>query len=400
MDGKAEGLAGVMGGEESGVTARTTRLVLESAYFHPGRHPAHRPRTRAEQRRQLPVRARGGTRRGVVAASRRAEDLLLEICGGTSRGVTQSHLLPGQTELAPVVPDCVWSVARRCSGWTILPERVDEILTRFGLEKTDEDSSDHATEWRVPSYRPDLRREIDLIEEVARVYGLDQVPGRAQGTFSPASSGRRGIRFPDEPAPSTGRDGLHGNPQRFAGARGNRRAGGVPLKNPLGEESARLRGTLLPGLLASAGRNVRSGSADLRLFEIGRVFSPAIPLGQPEPLALGVVMTGAALAGVLAAWQRRADARPARSERRARTARWRTRRLNCVRSRPVRIAPDGGNLALLADVLIGGEIAGEIGSTWRPRGPRRWNCAATCWCWKCRCPRCKSSPEPGGSSCR
>ncbi len=357
LDGKAEGLAGVMGGEESSVTARTTSLVLESAYFTPAsiRRTARELGLSSDASYRF---ERGVDPAGVVAASRRAEDLLLEICGGTSRGVIRSHLLPGQTELEPVVGLRL----ERCEqvlGREVSAERVDEILTGFGLEKTDEDLSDNSTEWRVPSYRQDLRREIDLIEEVARVYGLDQVPSRTEGTFAPASTvdadydflmalRRRlvGLGFTETRSVSLVRE--------EAGT------GGVALKNPLGEESARLRGTLLPGLLASAGRNVRVGSADLRLFEIGRVFSADIPPGQPEPVVVGLVMTGAASP---TSWRHGSDGR--------------TLDLHDLRgvleqlagNAPVELRPkppgpdrpDGGNLALQADVLIGGEVAGGMG---------------------------------------
>ncbi len=357
MDGKAEGLAGVMGGEESGVTARTTSLVLESAYFT----PAGIRRTSRELGLSSDASyrfERGVDLAGVVAASRRAEDLLLELCGGTSRGMTQSHLLPGQMELEPVVG----FRQERCTqvlGVEIPAERVDEILSGFGLKKTDEDSTDHSTEWRVPSYRPDLRREIDLIEEVARVYGLERVPGRTQATFAPTST------------VDADHDFLMGLRRRLVGmgftetrsaslVREEAGAGGVALKNPLGEESARLRGTLLPGLLVSAGRNARQGSADLRLFEIGRVFAPGMVLGQPEPVAVGMVMMGVAAP---ASWRHGSDGR-ALDLHDLRGVLQQLVGAATVELRPKPLGPDrldGGNLALSAEIVIGGEVAGEMG---------------------------------------
>ena len=221
IDGRAEGLAGVMGGEESGVTARTTSLVLESAYFTPAgiRRTARELGLSSDASYRF---ERGVDPAGVLAASRRAEDLLLEICGGASRGVTQTHLLPGQMELEPLVSLRLDRCAQAL-GMDISAERVEEILTGFGLAKTDEDLSDDSTEWRVPSYRPDLRREIDLIEEVARVIGLDQVPSRAQGTFAPASAVDADYDFLMRLRRELVGLGFTETPQRFAGARGSRR---------------------------------------------------------------------------------------------------------------------------------------------------------------------------------
>ena len=187
MDGQAEGLAGIMGGEESGVTARTTSLVLESAFFAPAgiRRTARELGLSSDASYRF---ERGVNPAGVMAASRRAEDLLLEIGGGTSRGVAQTHLLPGQMdELTPEVSLRLERV-RQVLGTEIDGARVEEILAGFGLEKIDEDASDETTTWRIPAHRTDLRREIDLVEEVARVYGLEEVPSRSQATFAPASS--------------------------------------------------------------------------------------------------------------------------------------------------------------------------------------------------------------------
>ncbi len=357
LDGKAEGLAGVMGGEESGVTARTTSLALESAYFTPAgiRRTARELGLSSDASYRF---ERGVDPAGVMAASRRAEDLLLEICGGTSRGVTQTHLLPGQMDLEPLVTLRLDRV-RQVLGTDIEPELVEGILARFGLAKTDEDSSDESTEWRVPSYRPDLRREIDLVEEVARVVGLDQVPSRVQGTFAPASAVdadydflmklRRelvGLGFTETRSVSLVRE--------EAGA------GGVALKNPLGEESARLRGTLLPGLLASAGRNVRVGSADLRLFEIGRVFSSGEHLGQPEPVHLGMVMTGESSP---ASWRHGSDRR-ALDLHDLRGVLEHVTGQTSLELRPQLAGSDrwgDGALALMAEIWIAGENAGSLG---------------------------------------
>ncbi len=176
-------------------------------------------------------------------------------------------------------------------GAEISAERVETILSGFGLKRAGGNESE--TDWRIPAFRPDLTREIDLIEEITRVYGLDQVTGRATGHFAPSSATDHTYDFL-----MTLRRQLVGlgftEARNVSLVKADTTAGGVPLKNPLTEDGAVLRGTLLPGLLATAGRNVRQGSADLRLFEIGRMFSTGLPAGEPEPWYVGLVMTGAA----------------------------------------------------------------------------------------------------------
>ena len=358
MDGHAEGLGGIMGGEESGVTARTTSLVLESAYFTPGgiRRTARELGLNSDASYRF---ERGVNLAGVMAASRRAEDLLIEICGGTSRGVTQTHLLPGQME--ELTPRVTLRLDRcqQVLGTEIDGERVEEILSGFGLEKTDEDLDEQTTEWRVPAHRTDLRREVDLIEEVARVYGLDEIPSRAQGTFAPASSVDADYDFLMRLRRELVGMGFT-ETRNVSLVREDAESGGVMLKNPLGEESARLRGTLLPGLLASAGRNARQGAHTLRLFEIGRVFAPETPLGQTEAVCVGVLMTGVASESF---WRHGSNARNLDLH----DLRGVIERLaggSAVEMKPP--SPDsdrldGGNLALTTKLLIGGEPAGGLG---------------------------------------
>ena len=354
-DRLAEGLAGVMGGEESGVTARTRNIILESAYFA----PAGIRRTS----RELGLASdasyrfeRGVDPAGVLAASRRAEDLLLQICGGESRGVAQAGELPGSNR-----EDVTLRLARcrQVLGAEIAQERVEKILTGFGLEKTG--GNELETDWRVPSYRADLAREIDLIEEVARVYGLDNVAGSTIARFAPSSPTDRAYDF------------LMGLRRRLVGlgfvearsgslVRADPASGGVPLKNPVTEDGAVLRGTLLPGLLGAAGRNVRLGSGDLRLFEIGRVFSGDIPLGEPEPWMLALVMTGSAAPATWrsgAAGGRATDLHDLRGVVEALAGAVDRLDLRTIPPGPER--KDQGALALLSDVEIDGKSIGRLG---------------------------------------
>ena len=359
----AEALAGIMGGEESGVRAQTTRIILESAYFT----PAGIRRTSRELGLSSDASyrfERGVDPAEVVAASRRAEDLILEICGGQSLGTTERHdpnSLPEDDHVVLLRLERVQQVL----GTDLSAVRVQEILTSLGLKKKadigmylakGEDWT--SAEWAIPSHRSDLRREIDLIEEVTRVYGLDQVEGRAVASFAPTSPVDRaydfmlalrrklvGLGFTEARNVSLVRQEAH--------------AGGVPLKNPLTEDGAVLRGTLLPGLLATAGRNVRLGSADLRLFEIGRTFSVALPLGQPEPWTLALVMTGASQPG---SWRHGSGDRAADLyDLRGVLERLVSPGVVEVQVSPATEGVGGGNLALLAQVMVEGESIGTVG---------------------------------------
>ncbi len=360
----AEALAGVMGGEESGVTEKTTRIVLESAYFT----PAGIRRTSRELGLSSDASyrfERGVDPAGVVAASRRAEDLILEICGGQSLGISERHDLGSVAEDDYIIPLRLDRV-RQVLGTDISAERVEEILNGFGLRKVSDvdDELLHGdawtqAEWEIPSYRTDLRREIDLIEEVTRVFGLDQVTGRAQANFAPTSAVDRDYDF--MLALRRKLVGLGFTEARNVSlVRQEANAGGVPLKNPLTEDGAVLRGTLLPGLLATAGRNVRLGSADLRLFEIGRVFSSETPAGQAEPWMVAMVMTGSAQTSQ---WRHGAAGRAADVH----DLRAKVERLVAPGEVELRAVPpgadrpDGGGLALLAHVFVGGETVGAVG---------------------------------------
>ena len=304
--GPAEALAGVMGGEESGVKPHTHRIILEVACFG--------PRGIRRTSRELCLSSdasyrfeRGVDPAGIPAAARRAETLLREVAGGhVLGGVAAAGDLAARGGRPPEADTPVNLRLSRCRqvlGVEIEEQEVSRILQRFGLRQTSGSSFAPASElhrdlsnwWQVPTFRPDLRREIDLIEEVSRVYGLDRIPGRTSATPAPASRVDRTYDY--LLALRRQLAGLGGNEARSVslvrsdGAEPG--APGIPLKNPLSEENTALRGSLLPGLLASAGRNARLGLADLRLFEIGNVFSSDLPAGVPEPLHLAILISGA-----------------------------------------------------------------------------------------------------------
>ncbi len=286
--GHGSGLAGVMGGEGTGVTETTSSVVLECAYFQPAlvRRTARETGLSSDASYRY---ERGVNAGGVSAAAHRAVALILEIAGGTAhRMVTCGEV---DALVAPrIVPLCHERL-EALVGIPIEPARVQAILAALGLTQSPEG-------WSVPSWRRDLEREVDLIEEVTRVVGLEAVPGRALGRMAPSSPVDRSYDFRMELRRSLAALGFHEAitlslvPARdVAGVEE-----AAALKNPLSEDQVALRSDLLPGLLQCAARNARSGRSDLRLFELGRIFAKSTPLGEPEALRLTLLMTGAATA--------------------------------------------------------------------------------------------------------
>jgi phenylalanyl-tRNA synthetase beta chain len=182
-------------------------------------------------------------------------------------------------------------------GHPIDDDEIDRILTSLGLEIT----SPGGNEWNIPSYRLDLERPVDLIEEVARVFGFDPLESRTVARFSPASKPDALYDFTRQLQQRLAGLGFHEcrhikliSDAQLADdvATQHRGMSEVRLKNPLNDEQNIMRPGLIPGLLSTAERNVRMGNTALRLFEIGRVFT-ATPKGDEiEHEHLGLLITG------------------------------------------------------------------------------------------------------------
>lgn len=278
-------IAGVMGGEESGVTETTTDIVLESAYFQPSsvRRTSRDLQLMSDSSYRF---ERGVDPAGVLAGSQRAAGLILEIAGGTESGLFAAGKAPEFTHTVKLR-------ANRCSqvlGVDVPPDISESILTGFGLEQTPDG-------WKVPSFRQDLTREVDLVEEVARVFGIDKVPPRETGCFVETTEADR-VHDRDMRLRHvlTGQGFFESKTVSLISESGRASTcfpkGEVrKVRNPLIEDQVVLRPSLLPSLLDSVARNIHAGIRDVRLFEIGRVFSAEEPEEQSQ---LALVMTGAA----------------------------------------------------------------------------------------------------------
>ena len=283
-------LGGVMGGEAAGVTEATRNILLESAYFN----PANIRRTS----RALGISSdssyrfeRGVDIAGVVHASQLAASLIERLASGSlgdlgvgfaedsTFGVDPAAML--DEEEGQVFTRTVPLRAKRCAallGMPISEERIDGILSGFGLLKTEGG-------WEIPSFRSDLTREADLIEEVARVVGIDSIPGRTQARFAPMSDADRvydaqmtlrrsmaSLGFAEARSLSLISEKSPGISLTGVGETSFRR-----IKNSMNDDQTLLRPSLLSGLLKAVTTNLRAGAKTVRLFEIGRVFSVKLP---------------------------------------------------------------------------------------------------------------------------
>jgi len=273
--GAALALGGVMGGADSGVSAETTSILLESAWFEPSgiRRTSRRTALSSDSSYRF---ERGADPQGVLPASALAVKLILEIAGGTAAATT-SVAGEAPVRVQPVTLD--YARLDQLMGGSISHAAADEILTRLGLAKLADGT------WEVPSFRADLVRHIDLVEEVARVHGLAQVPSRLQGTFVPSSPVDAAYDADMALRRALAALGFHEaqtikliSDVQLADAltlRPLQDGDVVRVKLPLSEDHAIMRPSLVPGLVATAARNIRQGTKALRFFEMGRVFRNA-----------------------------------------------------------------------------------------------------------------------------
>ena len=302
---KPVALAGVMGGLDSEISATTTDVLIESAYFNPDsvRRTARRLGMDTEASRRF---ERGADCENVLKAQTRCVELICEIAGGVA---TEDWIDVYPNPLA------VRSVAfrpKKVESLTSLQVELSEmtrILTALGFVQNEING---AATFVVPTWRSDVNIAEDLIEEIARHVGYDKMaselpPSNIAGEYQPAEMKRRDLRRSlkslgfDEAINFSFIDTAHDERIRLLPALETETTEGnrvplVALSNPIIEEASRMRPTLLPGLLESVRHNLNHGIRDVRLFEIGRVFAGSESKQLPqEREALGLIATGGAI---------------------------------------------------------------------------------------------------------
>jgi len=281
----ARGIAGVMGGEDTGCSDTTTNVFIESAYFDPART------ARTGQKLGILSDARYRFERGVdpefvVPGLELATKLILEWCGGEPSETVVAGSVPNWRRVIDFDPDYV----ARLGGLKVAKSETISILKRLGFGVED------GSPVRVtpPSWRSDVAGKADLVEEIVRIHGVNRVPSQAlvradavaKPTLTPAQRRTRAVRralaargFNETVNYSfIPRD----DAKLFGGGDEARQ-----VENPIASDLDALRPSVLPSLLAAAKRNEARGFNDLMLFEIGVQFESGVP-GAQEIVAAGI----------------------------------------------------------------------------------------------------------------
>ena len=270
---KAVALAGVMGGQNSEINPNTVDVLIESACFKPQNIRA--TSRKLDLRTESSYRYERGADIGICDwASQRAAQLILATAGGKlARGLVDAWpqpFAPRQITLRHAQCDAVLGVAIPAAQQT-------QFLQRLALKvEADPAGELPATTFSVPSFRVDLKREIDLIEEVARLYGVDKIPATPpRGAVGAHPHDAVHDQLANVRRILTGLGLYEAQGQTLVSdvvARLTHGSALVPLSNPLSSDMNVLRPSLLPGLLAALRHNVSRKINDLALFEVGRVF--------------------------------------------------------------------------------------------------------------------------------
>ena len=266
-------LAGVMGGLNTEINDSTKDVLIESAYFKPTN--IRRTSKTLGLRSESSYRFERGCDIGIADwASRRCAQLILETAGGQ---LVASAIDACAVEIKPKEVSLRHPKASELVGVTISTEDQIRHLESLGLQRTSEGEADQQTTFSIPTWRVDLKGEIDLIEEVARLYGVDKIPSTAPrgaiGTnpfdvvYDQIAEARRllsGMGLSE----ATGQTLIADAAAKLAAPAESL----VLLANPLSSDMNALRPSLLPGLLDSLRHNLSRKNYDAALFEVGRVF--------------------------------------------------------------------------------------------------------------------------------
>ena len=290
-DGKKPiALAGIMGGLNSAVTENTTTVFVESAYFDPVtiRKGSKDLGLLTDASRRF---ERGADIQATETALWKVINLIMELANGTMvSGIIDEY--PGAVKVPRITMRR--SELDLYAGCEISDQKVTGILNGLGV--TNNKKKDH---WvcTPPTYRPDLEREVDLLEEIIRVYGYDNVPAAIHFSSSFSLVDLDPEDNLDQLRQLLCGFGYHecqSNSLQSAGWAKARGRKPVPVMNPLSETMSHMRTDLLPGLLETIDFNIKNGSPDIYLFEIGNVFQQQKPglKGIKEMPIMGAVLHG------------------------------------------------------------------------------------------------------------
>ncbi|ACM21703.1 phenylalanyl-tRNA synthetase, beta subunit [Geotalea daltonii FRC-32] len=294
---RAVALAGIMGGKNSEIADDTTDILIESAYFNPS--AIRRTSKRLGLHTESSHRFERGTDVNILPiALDRAASLIVELAGGTlAKGVVDAYPQPVPERQVPVRVDRVNQVL----GIKLSAADIKELFERLEFTVTKCDQG--IMEVTVPSYRVDIEREIDLVEEVARLHGFENIPvtmPQARIFSETKSSYLTSAKTVKDLLVCQGLSEVI-NYSFFAPdaydkillAGDDYRRNTIQLLNPLSDEQSIMRTTLLPGLLETAARNASFRILNQRIFEMRRIYLPRHADEMPEePPFVAGLLTG------------------------------------------------------------------------------------------------------------
>ena len=276
-------LAGVMGGATSEVTETTTNVLIEAAHFHPVSV------ARSARRHKLPTESSKRFERGVdyqlaPVAAQRAADLLVRYGGGSYGPITEID----RTQ-APAPIEFALDAASRLTGVDYPREQVVGLLREIGCQVNDDGGA--TVQVSAPSWRPDLTGSAELVEEIARLDGYDNIP--VQLPVAPAGTGltfaQRARRDIVRTVAEQGLTQALSYPfvgdiyDRLELPADDERRQAVRIANPLADDAPLLRTSVLDSLIDVAVRNVSRGIGDVALYEVGNVTTSAGVVPAPIP---------------------------------------------------------------------------------------------------------------------
>ena len=285
-------LAGVIGGAETSITNDTVNVLIEGAWFDPAtvRATAHRLNLHTDASHRF---ERSPAHDGMLLAIDRAASLIQEIGGGA--------LSRGTVDVVGTLPEPVNTTLRQTRlkgllGIEVPSSEVEEILTRLGFSLA---AKTGGYDVGVPSFRPDVTREEDLIEEVGRHNGYDRLPATLPVVRSIQDSGTPEIfgeqRLKQSLVAAGCREIMSSSLSSLLEQSGfvGQVEDLVSINNPISEELSVLRAHLVPGLLGAVAHNLNHGQTSLRLFEVGRCFAgPLTDDGVTEYWSMAIALTG------------------------------------------------------------------------------------------------------------
>ncbi len=293
------GLGGVMGGEDTGCTEETVNVFVECAYFDPLRT------AKTGRKTGIVSDARYRFERGIDPAfimpgMEMATKLVLDLCGGSASENEIDGQVPAFDKIVSFKP----SLIKRLTGIDVADDKALSILEHLGFEKLKANDGDDAWPIRVPSWRPDIDGSADLVEEVVRIVGLDQLPTQTLAVLNAVETPKitvaqnrrrlakrtlaaRGLyeavtwSFTDEKSAAHFCQGSEWLQQQ-----------GLKLANPISADLGVMRPSILPNLISALQRNIDKGAmvgalGDLGLFEVAPIYFGDGPDGQMI-LATGV----------------------------------------------------------------------------------------------------------------